>query len=111
MAPERDHESVRHMLDHAREAIQLAEGRRRPDLERDRMLQLSLIRLVEVVGEAASRVSPAFRDSHPQIPWGMIVATRNRLIHGYDFLDNDVLWETVAEDLPALVAELERALQ
>jgi uncharacterized protein with HEPN domain len=110
MAPERDHESVRHMLDHAREAIKLAEGRGRPDLERDRMLQLSLIRLVEVVGEAASRVSSAFRDSHPQIPWALIIATRNRLIHGYDFLDNEVLWQTVTKDLPPLVAELERSL-
>jgi len=63
-----------------------------------------------VVGEAASRVSPEVRERHPSIPWRQIVAMRNRLIHGYDVLDFDVLWNTVTLEMPRLIAELEKAL-
>jgi uncharacterized protein with HEPN domain len=95
------------MLDYSREAIELAEKRRRADLDTDRMLQLSLVRLVEIVGEAATRVSAGTQQRHPQVPWPQIAGMRNRLIHGYDFVDYDILWQTVREDLPALVAALE----
>jgi uncharacterized protein with HEPN domain len=98
---------IRHMLDYSREAVLLAEKRDRSDLEADRMLQLSLVRLVEIVGEAASRVSLDTRRRCPQIPWLQIAGMRNRLIHGYDFVDYDILWQTVTEDLRALVAALE----
>ena len=82
----------------------------REHLDHDRKLQLSLTRLVEVVGEAATRVSPEVRERHPSIPWRQIVAMRNRLIHGYDVLDFDVLWNTVTLEMPRLIAELEKAL-
>jgi len=94
------------MLDHAREAASLVKGKKRQDLDADRVLQLALVRLVEIVGEAAGRVSKGFQSRHTEIPWPQIIGTRNRLIHGYDFIDLDVLWQTVAEDLPALIAEL-----
>jgi len=97
----------RHMLDYSREAILLAGDKTRGDLDTNRMLQLSVVRLVEIVGEAASRVSASARQRHPQIPWLQIAGMRNRLIHGYDFVDLDILWQTVKEDLPALVAVLE----
>ena len=84
------------MLDYSREAIALAERRSRSDLDADRMLQLSLVRLVEIVGEAATRVSPEARERLPHIPWPQIAGMRNRLIHGYDFVDYDILWQTVA---------------
>jgi uncharacterized protein with HEPN domain len=99
---------LRHMLDYSQEAILLAKDATREDLDRNRTLQLSLVHLVEIVGEAASRVSPALRQQHPQVPWVQITNMRNRLIHGYDFVDYDILWQTVTEDLPALVCELER---
>jgi len=95
------------MLDYSREAILLAAKGGRRDLDTDRMLQLSLVRLVEIVGEAARRVSATTRDQYPQIPWPQIAGMRNRLIHGYDFVDYDILWQTVREDLPALVAALQ----
>ena len=98
------------MLDYSREAILLVEKRCRSDLDSDRMLQLSLVRLVEIVGEAASRVSVDTRRRYPQVPWPQIAGMRNRLIHGYDFVDYDILWQTVREDLPALVAALERLM-
>jgi uncharacterized protein with HEPN domain len=100
--------SMRHMLDHAAEAMEMARGRCREDLDRDRKLSLALMRLLEVVGEAAGRVSPATRAAHSAVAWSKIIGLRNRLIHGYDQVDYDVLWRIIGEDLPPLVAELER---
>jgi uncharacterized protein with HEPN domain len=96
------------MLDYAREAVSLAQGKSRSNLDTDRVLSLALVHLVEIVGEAASRVSREVQNQYPQIPWPQVVSTRNRLIHGYDFLDLDILWQTVTEDLPELVAALEK---
>lgn len=80
---------LRHMLDHAMEAVQMALGRTRADLDADRVFNLAMTRLLEIVGEAAAHVSPATRDQHPEVPWPAIVGMRNRLIHGYDAVDFD----------------------
>ena len=101
---------LRHMLDHAREAIALAQGKTKDDFKRDRLLQLGLVRLVEIIGEAATRVSQEIVNENPSIPWPRIRGTRNRLIHEYDKIDLDVLWDTINLDLPPLVRELERIL-
>ena len=99
-----------HMLDHAREAVLLVRDKSRSDVEDSRVLQLALVRLIEIVGEAASRVSKPAQAEHPQIAWAPIVGMRNRLIHGYDFVDTDILWQTVQEDLPKLIEALERII-
>lgn len=101
---------LRHMLEHATEAVEMVRGRRREDLDRDRQLNLALVRLLEVVGEAAARVSPSMQRSLPSIPWPDIVGLRNRLIHGYDQVDFDILWDVIQIDLLPLVTELRRAL-
>jgi uncharacterized protein with HEPN domain len=98
--------SVRHMLDHAREAVAMIRGRSRADLDADRQLNLALVRLVEVVGEAAARVPEDFRCRYPEVPWRQTVALRNRLIHGYDVIDFDILWTILLEDLPKLIEAL-----
>jgi uncharacterized protein with HEPN domain len=98
------------MLDHAVEAIEMARGRTRADLDNDRQLNLALVRLLEIVGEAAGRVSDKTRECHPDIPWPEIVSLRNRLIHGYDEVDFDILWEIIQSDLPRLVSRLEEIL-
>lgn len=82
----------------------------RNDLEKDEMFRLALTHLVELVGEAASRVPPAIREKYPQIPWLKIIDMRNRLIHGYDFIDYDILWNAVTKNLPILLAELEKII-
>ena len=64
-----DEARLRHMLDHAVEAVEMAQGKTRQDLDADRQLNLSLVRLLEIVGEAAGRVSQATRDQHPEIRW------------------------------------------
>jgi uncharacterized protein with HEPN domain len=98
---------LRHMLDHAREAISLTEGKARQDLDRDRLLELALVRLLEVVGEAASRVPDDEQRRYSEIPWSQIIGLRHRLIHGYDAVDLDILWQIVVHDLPPLVGILE----
>ena len=75
---------LRHMLDHVQEAVAMASGRTRSELDTDRQLNLSLVRLLEIVGEAANRVPVEERGRYPDIPWPEIVGLRNRLIHGYD---------------------------
>lgn len=73
-------------------------------------MNLSLVRLLEIVGEAAARVSPERRDRHSAIPWPDVIGLRSRLVHGYDSVDFDILWDIVQTDLPALIAELRKAL-
>ncbi len=102
--------SLRHMLDHALEAASMIRDRSREDLDTDRQLNLSMVRLPEVVGEAASRVSQARRAQLPGIRWSGIVGLRSRLIHGYDEVDFDVLWDIAQLDLPPVIAEPRRAL-
>ena len=75
------------------------------------MLSFALARLVELVGEAANQVEKETRDRYPQIPWSQIIGMRHRLIHEYDKLDQDILWDTIKHDLPLLVAELEKILR
>ena len=99
------------MLDHTREAIEIAASRKREDLDTDRLLEFGLVRLVEIIGEAAARITDDFCSAHPQIPWTQVVAMRNRLVHGYNDVDLDVLWDTLREDLPPLAAEPEKLLE
>jgi len=102
--------AVRQMLDLAEEAAELVRGKTRADLDRERVLTLALTRLVEVVGEAASRVPEELRRRRPELPWSQIVAARNRLIHGYDDISLDILWDILTEDLPALIPSLREML-
>ncbi len=97
----------RHMLDHAREAMAVVQGKLRADLDADRVLNLALVRLLEIIGEAANPVPEEEQARHPEIPWPQIVSLRNRLIHGYDSVDFDILWQIVTEDLPPLITSLE----
>ena len=98
------------MLDAAREAQGFAAARLRSDLDHDRQLLLALVKAVEIIGEAATRVSTETRLECPEIPWQDIVAMRHRLTHGYYDIDLDIVWSTVTDDLPPLAAELERVL-
>jgi uncharacterized protein with HEPN domain len=82
-------------------------GRRRADLETDQMLLFALTRAIEIIGEAASRVTEETRASVPSVPWLRIIAMRNRLIHAYFSIDRDILWKTASEEVPALLSLLQ----
>jgi uncharacterized protein with HEPN domain len=109
--PKSDLIRLRHMLDAAREAVQFASGRSRPDLNTDRMLVLSLVKSIEIIGEAASKVSSHVKSRNPGIPWQNITGMRNRLIHAYYDVNLDILWATVSKNLPPLIEELGQAIE
>ena len=106
-----DQVRLRHMLDQAREATTLAKSSDLQKVVSDRLLNLALVRLLEIIGEAATRVSQEFRNGHPEIPWRSIVSLRNRLIHGYDEVDFGIMWTIINDDLPSLVGSLEILLE
>jgi uncharacterized protein with HEPN domain len=105
-----DRVRLQHMLDAANEALTFIQDRIRADLDSDRMLVLSLIRELEIIGEAASKISAETRSQNTSIPWQDISGMRNRLIPAYFDVDLDTVWSTVSRDLPTLKAELEKIL-
>jgi uncharacterized protein with HEPN domain len=98
------------MLDAANQARKFTDGRSRSDLDVDKMLALSIVRLVEIIGEAAKNVSDDFRMDSSQVPWKQIAGTRDRLAHGYFDVDLDIIWSIVTNDLPVLIVELEKII-
>ena len=101
-----DRVRLRHMVDAIQSAMRFAEGRGRDDLDTDEMLLFALVRAVEIVGEAAGKVSAEGRADLPQLPWSTIVGMRNRLVHAYFDIDRDILWTTVTQALPPLLEQL-----
>ncbi|NJN24347.1 MAG: DUF86 domain-containing protein [Acaryochloridaceae cyanobacterium RL_2_7] len=98
---------LKHIQDAAREAISFVSAKRKEDLLGDRMLQLAVVKELEIIGEAAGKLTQALRDRHPQIPWIDIISMRNRLAHEYFGIDLDIVWDTVQHSLPSLLGELE----
>lgn len=98
------------MLDAARETVSFASGRTAVDLAQDRLLALALVKCIEIIGEAASKVGSETRLELEQIPWVDIVGMRNRLIHAYFDIDFDRVCDTITADLPPLIASLEMVL-
>lgn len=99
------------MLDAARKALSFIEGVAEHSFGGDRKLILSLVKEIEIIGEAAGRVSSPTRSRVPAIPWQDVVDMRNHLIHAYHDVDLNVLWDTVTKDLPPLVSALEAVLR
>jgi uncharacterized protein with HEPN domain len=99
-----------HMRDYARKALSMVEGQTRSDLDSDEKLRFAVTHLVELIGEAASQVPIDVQRHYPEIPWPQIIGTRHRLIHGYDFVDCDILWNTITRNLPELIASLDLIL-
>ena len=99
------------MLDAAETAVKLSVGRHRNDLDKDQTYELAMIRLIEVIGEAANNVSEHLRDVNPQIPWVQVIGARNHLIHGYFDLNRDRIWDILADDLPVLIKNLKEILK
>lgn len=103
----RDEVRLRHMLDAARKAIAFTQDRERTDLDADEMLALAVVRLVEILGEAAKNVSQEIRDQLPNIAWRQMAGTRDRLTYAYFDVNLDIIWDIITNDLPPLVEKLE----
>ena len=101
-----DRVSLVDMLIHAKEAVALSSETSLNDLIEDRVMQLALQKLVEIVSEAANRVSEETQQRHQEIPWPQIIGLRNRLVHGYDDVNLDILWKIIQADLPPLTQQL-----
>jgi uncharacterized protein with HEPN domain len=106
MTPE-DLIRIRHVLDAVKEALAFSKDKCREDLDNNRMLTLAIVKELEIIGEAASKLTPEFKAMQPHIPWVDIVGMRNRLTHGYFDIDLDRVWDTVLEDLEPLRDGLE----
>jgi uncharacterized protein with HEPN domain len=105
-----DEVRLRHMLDAAIEIQQYVQSSTCEDLKRDRKLVHSLVRLLEIIGEAATQVSEELRSNVPEIPWPVLIGMRNRLIHAYFSINLNVVWSTSTEDIPLLITELKKLL-
>jgi uncharacterized protein with HEPN domain len=95
------------MRSHAVEAVEIIRTRGKSDLDTDRILNLALMRLLEIIGEAANRIPESYQEEHLEVPWSQIISARNRMIHGYDNIDFDILWNIVKDDLPPLITTLD----
>lgn len=99
------------MLDAARETVAFAAGKTPQDLKSNRILSLALVKCIEIIGEAATKVTNETRTTYPQIPWADIMGTRHRLIHVYFDVDLERVCDTIALDLPPLIGSLEQMIQ
>ena len=104
----RDDAYLLDMLLSARDAVEFVSGITYADFEASRLRQNAVLKSLEIIGEAASRVSTTIRETHGSIPWGDIVALRNRIVHAYFETDIDIVWKVVQEELPTLIVQLER---
>lgn len=107
---ERDAAYLWDMLQAAKEAKEMTIGHDLASFLGNRMLLRATERNVEIIGEAARRVSANFTAAHPEVPWRQIIGQRNILAHEYGQIDYELLFETVIKDIPALAAQLETLL-
>lgn len=97
---------VRDMLGFCEKVLAFTQGLEQAQFVSDAMRFDATLRNLELIGEAASHIPQDVRNAHPAIPWRMLIATRNQLIHGYLGLDNDILWNIVQADVPVLLLQL-----
>lgn len=107
---ERDRVRLQHMLDEARKAQQFIQGHQRADLDTNDLLAYAVRYALQIVGEAASQVTAETRAQYPQIPWKDVIGMRQWLVHGYERVENDIVWNTVTQDIGSLVDHLEMIL-
>ena len=106
--PRDDAVYVGHMLETARKAVEKVERKSRAEFDADENLRLALAHLIQILGEAASRVSATFREAHAEVPWSEVIGMRHKIVHDYLGVDYDIVWEVVTADLPILAGTLER---
>lgn len=97
---------LQHMIEAADNVQKFISGRQRADLDSDQMLVFAIVRALEIIGEAASKISEETRSAHAEIPWKAIIGMRNRLVHAYFDIDASIVWVAVTEELPHLLGQL-----
>ena len=102
---ERDESRLRDMLDETQKVQRFIDGRKPTDLNGDEMLAYAVVRAIELIGEAASRVTPKTKDQYPHIAWKNIIGMRNRIIHDYNNVNLDIVWQVASRNLPELAVQ------
>lgn len=102
---------LRHMLESAETAVKFIENKDRSALDNDEMLRFALARAIEIIGEAATNVSPEGKATCKDLPWTEIVGMRNRIVHAYFDVNLDILWATITKDLPTLILRLKKIVK
>lgn len=95
------------MIGFAQKVLDYTKGMDQSEFQASGLIYDATLRNLELIGEAATHIPDSIRNSHPEVPWRMIIATRNRLIHGYLGIDDDTLWSIIQDDVPALLPQLE----
>lgn len=101
---------LKHMLDSAQAVLSFIKGEKRSSLNTNRLLVSGIIRELEILGEAAGKVSQKTRDLFPELPWKQLIGMRNRLIHAYFDVDHDVIWKTAKNYLPSFARQLKKII-
>jgi uncharacterized protein with HEPN domain len=101
-----DQDRLAHMIEAGETALRFMAGRPRTVLDQDEMLRFAVVRAIEIIGEAASKISPETRTAWGDIPWPAIIGMRNRLVHAYFDIDTDILWVAATQEVPALLKQL-----
>ena len=94
---------IKHILDSAEKISAFIESKSRSDLDNDEKLALAIVRLLEIIGEAANSLSKEYQSKHPEVPWRKLIAMSNRLIHGYFDINYDIVWNTIRIDIPLII--------
>lgn len=110
MPPPDDATRLYHILDSAQKAVSFTHGKSRHDINRDEVLALALVRLLEIIGEASAGITEGLKTKYPEIPWREMSSTRNRLIHGYFDINYELVWKTVTGELPPLIAQMQKLI-
>lgn len=101
---------LKHMLDSGEAILSFSKGKRRASLDNDRLFLSAVLRELEIIGEAAGRISERTKKKFTQFPWKELIGMRNRLIHAYFDVDHDVIWKTIREYLPSFCQNLVEAI-
>ncbi len=109
--PKDDLVYIGHMLDMAQKVVSKVRGISRQTYDDDENLQFALVHLVQVIGEAARRVSTAGQVAYAHLPWREVIGMRHKIVHDYMDVDTDIVWEVVTKDIPPLIAELTAVVQ
>jgi uncharacterized protein with HEPN domain len=103
-------ELLRHIFDEATFVLDATEGKNKDEVISDPLLSRAIIRSLEIIGEACTKLDPDFKALHPQIEWRKMAGTRNRLIHDYFGVDYDIVWDIIISKLPALKENIEEII-
>ena len=104
---EADYIRLKHILDASIEIVTFLENITQTEFEEDRKLHLSVVHLLEIIGEAGNQVSEEIKQQYTTIPWKYILGMRNRLIHGYFDVDLAIVWKTAHKDIPPLIKKIQ----